>query len=1127
MADATIGVLKAVLAADTADFTRKMHDASADVKKLADSLQRDLEPRQRAVNLAVRDFLGGTEIRKAQEYAQAVEKIGGVSALTAKDQAKVNAALADALEHYQKLGLVAPANLQKLYDATKQAEQGTGLFHSQFAKLTAAFSAANLIDRAISGVIDLGKGAFEAAGHIVDLSQKTGLSIRAVQQYGFIAEQTGGTVDNFADAIFKLGINIETGGDRVEHAVAALGLSYEHIRSLKPEEQFDAIARALQAIQDPQERNRIGVDLMSRSYANIAAAIDEYTETLAKAPVASDAAVKATDAAADAISRAWSEAKAVAIDAIGGIILATEDMLKKTGAAVPQSQVTVEGFNPANPYALVAGQRTLDTQKGANFGRDIALSMGEASQAVISFSKRVEAARAEIAKLTDEQRKEIDAALKLGVSIEDASKAFKLSEDAQKLYGAVTKDVTKSVKGMSDETKRAAEIIIADNARLVASIRAFYAAVGTAADGIKQLTTNSKSLTLSYLDSFSEAEREQLRLNQMAGEGFDQVARMNAEARKEAEQTKDVQHDALDEIAKDFTRLATVADGALSEIVRGFGTALVAADQFRDSLDALNDDSRKGFLNTLEDITSVASAIIQLTKVAIQAGKALHDAFTRSEAEKAAADIRRQLGVNVSEDDPIAKQVESDVKRLGIDRGTAINLNLGDIIQQAGGINESNFARFRDRTIELMDAVRKGGEVGARAIAELDDVIGQLGEHVQQQGDIWDRDFVNILKRAQAEGMNLASVMALIDGQLTKAAGGLNKVAAAGADTQDEFDRMSRLALATFNAEIANGKSAAEAIKTISPAVDALEASLEKSGFAGNAAFEQLKRWSDLVDANAPLLDQVSGLNELMSALANVGALDAATFADIQAQGKAAFDELTAAGFSQIEAETQIAPLLENIIKLHEERGLAIDEETQKLIDQARADGVLKEQQISDTEILADIAVTLRELFGKEVPESLRKMAAGAKDSAQEIQEALGKIKAPVIKVPIDYDPAPFPDFPSGSSSSGGDIPNPEGFAGGSRGLRSFNPAGELVQLHGNEEVLTEAQSEGVARMVARALASGTSGGDRSVSITVQAIDSDNVRRWLRKAETIRELESLFADNPENARPRIVSALGV
>src|SRR6187431_330764 len=98
MADQNIGVLKAVLAADTAAFTKAMADASADVKQLADRLQSDLEPRQRAVNAAVRDFMGGSEIRKAQEYAQAVEKIGGATVLTAADQVKVNKAVQDALE---------------------------------------------------------------------------------------------------------------------------------------------------------------------------------------------------------------------------------------------------------------------------------------------------------------------------------------------------------------------------------------------------------------------------------------------------------------------------------------------------------------------------------------------------------------------------------------------------------------------------------------------------------------------------------------------------------------------------------------------------------------------------------------------------------------------------------------------------------------------------------------------------------------------------------------------------------------------------------------------------------------------------------------------------------------------
>lgn len=57
-----------------------------------------------------------------------------------------------------------------------------------------------------------------------------------------------------------------------------------------------------------------------------------------------------------------------------------------------------------------------------------------------------------------------------------------------------------------------------------------------------------------------------------------------------------------------------------------------------------------------------------------------------------------------------------------------------------------------------------------------------------------------------------------------------------------------------------------------------------------------------------------------------------------------------------------------------------------------------------------------------------------------------------------------------GNPFENGDMGAIGGFDRGTGGLRNFHPAGELVALHGREEVLTARQSEGVASMVARAL---------------------------------------------------------
>jgi hypothetical protein len=105
---------------------------------------------------------------------------------------------------------------------------------------------------------------------------------------------------------------------------------------------------------------------------------------------------------------------------------------------------------------------------------------------------------------------------------------------------------------------------------------------------------------------------------------------------------------------------------------------------------------------------------------------------------------------------------------------------------------------------------------------------------------------------------------------------------------------------------------------------------------------------------------------------------------------------------------------------------------------------------------------------------------------------------------------------------------NAPGFASGSYGLRRFSTAGTHAMLHGEEEVLTKAQSEGVATMVSRALdrVSTTTGG-RPVSVTLEyhGPDADGLRRLMRDPNFKREFVALFDDNPHDFGTDVVRAI--
>ena len=122
---------------------------------------------------------------------------------------------------------------------------------------------------------------------------------------------------------------------------------------------------------------------------------------------------------------------------------------------------------------------------------------------------------------------------------------------------------------------------------------------------------------------------------------------------------------------------------------------------------------------------------------------------------------------------------------------------------------------------------------------------------------------------------------------------------AAQAEWQDGFDRLSRIALASFNTMVANGKSPLEAISIVGDSIDKLAKLYEKAGLKGNAAFDQLARLRKLTNDNKDLVESVSGLNDVLVALANTGGLTEDTFQDMEKQGEQSFKKLVSAGFTE------------------------------------------------------------------------------------------------------------------------------------------------------------------------------------------------------------------------------------
>lgn len=89
------------------------------------------------------------------------------------------------------------------------------------------------------------------------MTLRTGLSTEALSEYAHAAEMCGASISDVEGAMRSMAAQLvaaQNGSSRAQKAFSILGLSVDAIAGRSPEEQFDAIARAISSIEDPTQR---------------------------------------------------------------------------------------------------------------------------------------------------------------------------------------------------------------------------------------------------------------------------------------------------------------------------------------------------------------------------------------------------------------------------------------------------------------------------------------------------------------------------------------------------------------------------------------------------------------------------------------------------------------------------------------------------------------------------------------------------------------------------------------------------------------------------------------------------------------------------------------------------------
>jgi hypothetical protein len=127
---------------------------------------------------------------------------------------------------------------------------------------------------------------FSNAGHdLLELSERTGMSVEALSELGYAAVQSGADMDILERSVARMQKVIGSAGEGSKAAMTVLshlGLSLSALKGLSPEEQFNQVAEALSRIHDPTQRAAVAMEMFGRGGTKIIPMLKDGAAGLAR-----------------------------------------------------------------------------------------------------------------------------------------------------------------------------------------------------------------------------------------------------------------------------------------------------------------------------------------------------------------------------------------------------------------------------------------------------------------------------------------------------------------------------------------------------------------------------------------------------------------------------------------------------------------------------------------------------------------------------------------------------------------------------------------------------------------------------------------------------------------------------
>ena len=440
---------------------------------------------------------------------------------------------------------------------------------------------------------------------------------------------------------------------------------------------------------------------------------------------------------------------------------------------------------------------------------------------------------------------------------------------------------------------------------------------------------------------------------------------------------------------------------------------------------------------------------------------------------------------------------------------------VGNLFNATKILND-NFHAFVDVALEFGDQgvaqIARVVNAAKRAGADMTVINERLAEFVQEAMDALEERNNFLIEQS-------SNIIDSILGSITGAA----------RLTRQEIEFAGFSIVSAFNAMIEAGLPLSSAIDNIGEAMAALKSRGEEIGADLGDEFGRLTDVMDILSDEGiqGAIEKFRGLADAALAMGNIG-IDVSEQFDILTNSlHDTFEQLISGGLTGEEALAQLGPQLQILLDLSQQYGIVVDENTQKLMDEAEALGLVADKGLTSESILIKgfnaviealnrVIVALGgvpvmfDQWGQTSGDASEEIIVDIGDIGDEIEDLLQRGRIAFQQLADEgresargindaFEDIDLPDIgPGGGGGTGGTggagggvggvggVGEGGGFQRGSDGFIDFG-SGTAAVLHGTEQVVTLNQGKSIAGMVSAALSSKADNTDILHGLSVQA----------------------------------------